>query len=53
MPTCFSEADIPVQSEEMLATLADAPTANGTGTLGSIKKLTKADAIEIYRMANH
>ena len=53
MPTCFSEADIPVQSEEMLATLADAPTGNGTGTLGSIKKLTKADAIEIYRMANH
>lgn len=53
MPTCFSEANIPVQSDEMLATLADAPTAGGMGTLGSFKKLTKDDVIAIYSMANH
>ena len=53
MPTCFSEAGIPVQDEEMLGKLADAPTGKGTGTLGSFKKLTKDDVIAIYRKANH
>ncbi len=53
MPTCFSEAGIPVQSEEMLSKLADAPTGGGAGKLGSFKPLTKADVIAVYQMANH
>ncbi|MBQ8813161.1 MAG: iron-containing alcohol dehydrogenase [Lachnospiraceae bacterium] len=53
MPTCFTEANIPVQDEEMLGKLADNPTAKGTATLGSFKKLTKDEVIEIYKMANH
>lgn len=53
MPTCFSEAGIAIQSEEQLAKMADAPTANGVGTLGSFKRLTKNDVIALYRLANH
>lgn len=52
MPTNFTELGIGVQSEEVLAQLADSCTAGGTKTVANFHPIDKQTAIEIYRLAN-
>ncbi len=52
MPTCFSEADIPIQTEEELETLGFKCVYEGTRVVGNFKKLYEKDCTNIYRLAN-
>jgi alcohol dehydrogenase YqhD (iron-dependent ADH family) len=53
MPTCFTELDIGVQSEEVLRFLADNCMFHGKRTIGGFKVIDGEDAFKIYKMANH
>lgn len=53
MPTCFSELGIGVQNDETIDYLADMCTDKGTKTVGVFKPISKEDAVNIYKMANH
>ncbi len=52
MPTNFTELGIGIQSEEVLADLADRASFYGTRLVGNFKKLTKEDNYQIYKSAN-
>ncbi len=52
MPTCFTEANIPVQTEEELKELGFKCVYEGTRVVGVFVKLYDKDCTEIYRMAN-
>ncbi|SHK84037.1 hypothetical protein SAMN05216582_12031 [Selenomonas ruminantium] len=53
MPTNFTELGIGIQSEDVLAKLADSCTAGGTKTVANFHPIDKIAAIEIYKLANH
>lgn len=53
MPTCFTELGIGVQSDDVLAAMADMATRGDTFVIGSFRPLRRADALEVYRLANH
>lgn len=53
MPTNFTELGIGIQSEDVLAELADSCTAGGTKVVANFHPIDKATAIEIYKLANH
>ncbi len=53
MPTCFTELGIGVQDDGVLAEMADRATRGDTFVIGSFRPLRRADALEIYRLANH
>ena len=52
MPICFSQLGIGVLGDDVLEELADRATRGDTFVIGSFRPLHKADALEIYRMAN-
>ncbi len=53
LPIDFTGLGIGVQSDEMIEYLADMCTNKGTKTVGVFKPITKQDAINMYKMANH
>ena len=53
MPVCIGELEIGVQPDEVLKKLADSATKGDTMLLGAFKKINAADALAIYRAANH
>ncbi len=52
MPTCFSEAGIPIQSEKELEELGFRCVYEGSRVVGNFKKLYDKDCTNIYRLAN-
>ncbi|WP_182187259.1 iron-containing alcohol dehydrogenase [Pectinatus frisingensis] len=53
LPVNFTELGIGVQSNEILEYLADMCTDYGKKTVGNFKPITRQDAINMYKMANH
>lgn len=53
MPTSFSELSIGIQSDKAIEYLADMCTDNGSKKVGFFQAISKADAIAMYKMANH
>ncbi|MDO4942197.1 MAG: iron-containing alcohol dehydrogenase [Lachnospiraceae bacterium] len=52
MPVKFSDLDVGVQTEAVLEKLADSCSYNRTRQIGSFKKCSRDDILEIYKMAN-
>jgi alcohol dehydrogenase YqhD (iron-dependent ADH family) len=52
MPTCFTELNIGVQTDEVIRELSYACTFSGKRLVGNFKPLNQADIEKIYRMAN-
>lgn len=52
MPTCFTELGIGVQSDAVLAEMADRCSDYGRRTVAKFKELRRADILAIYQMAN-
>ncbi len=52
MPTCFSEANIPIQSEEELKELGFKCVFEGKRVVGNFVKLEQKECTDIYRLAN-
>ncbi|MBE6828786.1 MAG: iron-containing alcohol dehydrogenase [Ruminococcaceae bacterium] len=53
MPTCFTELQIGMQSDDVLRQLADSCVFHGKRTIGGFKKLDGEDVYAIYKRANH
>jgi len=53
MPTCFTELGIGIQTQESLEYLADMCTDYGHKKVAVFHPIGRADAIAIYKMANH
>jgi alcohol dehydrogenase YqhD (iron-dependent ADH family) len=52
MPTCFSELGIGIQSDEVIADLADRCTFYGKRLVGNFKQLAYDDIYAVYKLAN-
>ena len=53
MPTCFSEAECGVLTDEALEEMAVRCTFYGKRTIGSFRVLGREDILAIYKLANH
>lgn len=53
MPICFTELGVGVLEDAVLEDMADKATRGDTFIVGSFRPLHKADAVEVYRLANH
>ena len=53
MPICFTELGVGFLEDAVLEDMADKATRGDTFIVGSFRPLHKADAVEVYRLANH
>lgn len=53
MPVCFGEAEMGVQSDEVLSRLAKSCCFEGKRRIGQIKSMGEEEMLQVYRLANH